>query len=82
MTVQAVLAEYCKTAERTVFWDDDRNANVDPFEGTDVGFFATNWDFKVCVYAITFFFLLLSWGTYETAFCHDFATAQNFAPAC
>ncbi|KAF9056122.1 hypothetical protein BJ165DRAFT_1431032 [Panaeolus papilionaceus] len=47
MTVQAVLAEYCKTAERTVFWDDDRNANVDPFEGTDVGFFATNWDFKL-----------------------------------
>ncbi|PPQ99551.1 hypothetical protein CVT24_005339 [Panaeolus cyanescens] len=46
-TVQAVLAEFCKTNERTIFWDDDRNANVDPFEGMDVGFFATNWDFKL-----------------------------------
>lgn len=43
-----MLAEYSKTSERTVFWDDDLGANVDPFKGVDGGFFAADWDTKVC----------------------------------
>jgi hypothetical protein len=43
-----VLAEYSKNSERTVFWDDDLGANVDPFKGVDGGFFAAEWDTKVC----------------------------------
>ena len=47
-TVASVLSEYFKTSERTIFWDDELKANVDPFEGLEGGFFATDWDFKVC----------------------------------
>jgi len=46
-TVASVLSEYIKSPERTIFWDDDLNMNVDPFEGLEGGFFAANWDFKV-----------------------------------
>jgi hypothetical protein len=46
-TVASVLSEYFKTSERTIFWDDELKANVDPFEGLEGGFFATDWDFKV-----------------------------------
>jgi hypothetical protein len=46
-TLVSVLSEYFKSSERTVFWDDEKNANVDPFEGMAGGFFATDWDFKV-----------------------------------
>jgi hypothetical protein len=48
-TLSGVLAEYSKTSERTVFWDDDLGANVDPFRGVDGGFFAADWDTKVCL---------------------------------
>ena len=48
-TLTGVLAEYSKTSERTVFWDDDLGANVDPFKGVDGGFFAADWDTKVCL---------------------------------
>jgi len=41
------MAEVFKTSERTVFWDEELRANVDPFENLEGGFFATNWDFKV-----------------------------------
>lgn len=47
-TVAVVLSEYFKSSERTVFWSDDLCRNVDPFEGQDGGFFAADWDFKVC----------------------------------
>lgn len=46
-TVATVLFEYLKTQERTIFWNDQLNANVDPFEGLDGGFFTTDWNFKV-----------------------------------
>lgn len=46
-TVASVLSEYFKSSERTIFWDEDLRANVDPFEGLDSGFFATDWDFKL-----------------------------------
>lgn len=46
-TVSGVLAEYFKTNERTIFWDDNLMVNVDPFEGMDSGFFAADWDLKV-----------------------------------
>ncbi|KAJ3567991.1 hypothetical protein NP233_g6002 [Leucocoprinus birnbaumii] len=46
-TLVGVLADYLKGNERTVFWDDDVKANVDPFQGMDSGFFAADWDFKL-----------------------------------
>nr|BAH22602.1 hypothetical protein UP11 [Pholiota nameko] len=46
-TVASVLSEFFKTSERTIFWDDNLHANVDPFEGLEGGFFATSWDFKL-----------------------------------
>jgi hypothetical protein len=49
-----VLADYSKSSERTVFWDDDLEINVDPFRGVDGGFFAADWDIKVRL-AIVFF---------------------------
>ncbi|KXN88772.1 hypothetical protein AN958_06640 [Leucoagaricus sp. SymC.cos] len=46
-TLMGVLAEYFKTSERTMFWDDDVKVNVDPFVGMEAGFFAADWDFKL-----------------------------------
>ena len=48
-TLSGVLAEYSKSSERTVFWDEDLGANADPFKGVDGGFFAADWDTKVCL---------------------------------
>ena len=53
-TLSGVLAEYSKSSERTVFWDDDLGANVDPFRAVDGGFFAADWDTKVCLKRIVF----------------------------
>ncbi|KAJ4485839.1 hypothetical protein J3R30DRAFT_3655172 [Lentinula aciculospora] len=46
-TVASVLGDYFKTAERTVFWNDDLHKNVDPFSTLEGGFFAADWDFKL-----------------------------------
>jgi hypothetical protein len=49
-TVASVLAEFFKTPERTVFWNDDTRANVDPFvscEEAKGGLWLAPWDFKV-----------------------------------
>ncbi|KAA1467992.1 hypothetical protein DENSPDRAFT_833170 [Dentipellis sp. KUC8613] len=46
-TVSAVLAEYFKKPERTVFWDEEQKRNVDPFEQVDGGFFSVDWDLKL-----------------------------------
>ncbi|KAG6868887.1 hypothetical protein C0993_008635 [Termitomyces sp. T159_Od127] len=46
-TVASVLSEYFKTSERTIFWDDDLQRNVDPFESLQGGFFTASWDFKL-----------------------------------
>jgi hypothetical protein len=48
-TLSGVLVDYIKSSERTVFWDDDLGGNVDPFKGIDGGFFAADWDTKVCL---------------------------------
>lgn len=51
-TVASVLAEFLKTPERTVFWNDDIKANVDPFvsyEEARGGLWTASWDFKVRV---------------------------------
>ena len=48
-TVAGLLQEYFKTSERTVFWDDALKANVDPFQDMPNGFFAAEWDLKVCL---------------------------------
>jgi hypothetical protein len=45
--VASLLAEYCKTSERTVFWNDDLKFNMDPFDGLQGNFFMQDWDFKV-----------------------------------
>ncbi|KAF9459832.1 hypothetical protein BDZ94DRAFT_1224190 [Collybia nuda] len=46
-TVASVLSEYFKSSERTIYWNEELKRNVDPFEGLDGGFFATDWDFKL-----------------------------------
>ena len=46
-TVAALLQEYFKTSERSVFWDDALKANVDPFQEVEGSFFAASWDTKV-----------------------------------
>ena len=48
----SVLSEYFKSPERTIFWNEELKANVDPFEGLEGGFFTTDWDFKACVYSL------------------------------
>lgn len=48
-TVASVLAEYFKTSERTIFWNEDLRKNVDPFPSLEGGFFTADWDFKVRV---------------------------------
>ena len=49
-----MLADYSKTSERTVFWDEDQGVNVDPFKGLDGGFFAASWDTKVRLLVLRF----------------------------
>ena len=46
-TLSSVLSDVFKTSERTVFWDDERGANVDPFANLEGGFFAADWALKV-----------------------------------
>lgn len=41
-----------------MFWDDDLGANVDPFKGVDGGFFAADWDTKVCLSILIVFVFL------------------------
>ena len=53
-TVAGVVQEFLKTSERTVFWDDALKANVDPFQDMPNGFFATEWDLKVCTRDLLF----------------------------
>ncbi|KAG1754863.1 uncharacterized protein EDB91DRAFT_1325875 [Suillus paluster] len=48
-TLNAVLADTFKTSERTVFWDDELRANVNPFADLEGGFFAADWDLKLQV---------------------------------
>jgi hypothetical protein len=42
-----VFADFIKTSERTVFWNDARHANDDPFKDMSDGFFSASWDLKV-----------------------------------
>ncbi|KAF8560030.1 hypothetical protein OG21DRAFT_1479883 [Imleria badia] len=46
-TLSSVLADTFKTPERTVFWDDERGANVDPIATLEGGFFAADWALKL-----------------------------------
>jgi hypothetical protein len=48
-TLNAVLADAFKASERTVFWDDELRANVNPFADLEGGFFAADWDLKLQV---------------------------------
>ncbi|KIJ66279.1 hypothetical protein HYDPIDRAFT_87027 [Hydnomerulius pinastri MD-312] len=48
-TLSSVLADAFKGSERTVFWDDDLNANVDPFANLAGGIFTADWDLKLKV---------------------------------
>lgn len=69
----AVLGDYFKTPERTIYWNDDLNKNVDPFSSLEGGFFAADWDFKVRVLRVKVF----------TPYTHTmFRSAQNITPAC
>ncbi|TFK56661.1 hypothetical protein OE88DRAFT_1803335 [Heliocybe sulcata] len=46
-TVAAILSDFLKSSERTVFWNDELKANVDPFQGLEGGFFVADWDLKL-----------------------------------
>ncbi|KAG1783504.1 hypothetical protein EV702DRAFT_1190527 [Suillus placidus] len=48
-TLNAVLADAFKASERTVFWDDEIRANLNPFADLEGGFFAADWDLKLQV---------------------------------
>lgn len=50
-TLSSVLADTFKTSERTVFWDDERGANVDPIAALEGGFFAADWVLKVGLFS-------------------------------
>lgn len=47
-TLATVMMEYLKTAERSIFWDEELKANLNPFQDMPDGFFAASWDLKVC----------------------------------
>lgn len=46
-TVTTVLADYLKSSERLIYWDDNLKVNIDPFSTLEGGFFTADWDFKV-----------------------------------
>ncbi|KAH9937290.1 uncharacterized protein B0H18DRAFT_969961 [Fomitopsis serialis] len=46
-TLATVTLEYLKTSERSIFWDEDLKANLNPFLEMQSGFFAASWDFKL-----------------------------------
>lgn len=47
-TISAVLQEHFKSpTERTTFWDDERDTNVDPLQGVQGGIWGADWDLKV-----------------------------------
>jgi hypothetical protein len=46
------MADIFKTSERTIFWNEELEGNVDPFENLEGGFFATDWDFKVSNFVV------------------------------
>lgn len=50
-TLSGVLADTFKTSERTIFWDDERGANVDPIAALEGGFFAADWALKVGLFS-------------------------------
>lgn len=47
-TVAGVMLEYLRTADRSIFWDEELKANLNPFQDMSDGFFAASWDLKVC----------------------------------
>ena len=73
-----VVQDYLKTSERTVFWDDALRVNVDPFQGTPNGFFAAEWDLKVCLRVL---FLCITLVSSTSLTESSLATAQNTAAA-
>lgn len=46
-TLSNVLTDAFKGSERTVFWDDQLGANVDPFAKLEGGIFTADWDLKL-----------------------------------
>lgn len=47
-TVSTLFQEYFKSTERTVFWNDELKANIDPFFSIPGGsFWAADWDMRV-----------------------------------
>jgi hypothetical protein len=46
-TLASVLSEYFKTSERSVFWDDSLQKNMNPLTKATPDFFSAEWDVKV-----------------------------------
>jgi hypothetical protein len=59
-----------------VFWDEDLGANVDPFKGVDGGFFAADWDTKVCLNRIIFVFLTNALYFSSSKFCANWSSCS------
>jgi len=51
-TVSSVLNDFLKTPERSIFWDEERNANIDPLATIEGGYWAASWDIKVSITVI------------------------------
>ena len=47
MTLRGVLAEFYARGDRTVFWDEATQKNIDPFTQQDASVFSAPWDIKV-----------------------------------
>lgn len=73
-TVATIFQEFLRANERSVFWDEDRKKNLDPFLGAATDFWGMDWDTKVrlCDMPTT---------TESIHNALDFVTAQNTPPA-
>lgn len=75
-TVSTIFQEYFKSTERTVFWNDEQKANIDPFLTLPQGsFWQADWDMKVrIVFRSRVFF-----SSSSVAYVSELNSAQNHA---
>jgi hypothetical protein len=55
---QSILEEFLRTSERSCWWDDSLNHNIDPFAGHQGDVFTLPWETKVCIKPIVFALVL------------------------
>ncbi|KAG8906743.1 hypothetical protein FRB99_006234 [Tulasnella sp. 403] len=47
--LKSILVQFCKSKERTVWWDDNVKANIHPFVDTPPDFFALSWQDRLAI---------------------------------